>query len=191
MTLYFFLGLSPAERTAEVFPWTQKSHSVNISLLQKPSIKKSTAKKTRERWALTVYNASHSSPRAAKIPILASTGHGQTSEGERKLKEAGEERRVVTLKTITYLQPLQLIQISEHAWWRLAVFHKRGNIPKSHQLHLYRVGKCRDIWRTATLLCHLNWGRHGGFAADCIQQVSMSLLHYLFFFPSGKSFWTV
>jgi len=60
-------------------------------------------KKTREHWALTVYNGSHSSPTATKPPILASTGHGQTSEGERKLKEAEEEIRVATPLTLSLL----------------------------------------------------------------------------------------
>lgn len=88
---------------------------MNISLLQKLSIKKRTAKKTQEQWALAVYNASHSSQTTAKISILASTGHGQTGEVERKLKEVGEEERVVALLRLS-LQPLQLIKVSEHAW---------------------------------------------------------------------------
>lgn len=138
MTLYFFLGLSPAERTSlscsEVFLWTHKSHSVNISLLQKPSIKKSTAKKIWKWWVPTVYNASHISPMAAKILILASTGHGQSSEGERKLKEAGEEE-------LSLLSDYHFSSTTAGVWAclvKVGSIHKSGNIPRSHQLHLYR-----------------------------------------------------
>lgn len=79
--------------------------------MQKPSIKKSTAKKGSEQWAHMAYNASHSSLTAAKILILASTGHGQTRE--RNLKEAGRKEEL-SLTVVT--QPLQLIQLPEHAW---------------------------------------------------------------------------
>lgn len=141
MTLYFFLGLSPAESTSlscsEVFLWTHKSHSVNISLLQKPSIKKSTAKKTWEWWVPTVYNASHISPLAAKIPILASTGHAQPSEGESKLKEAGEEE-------LSLFSDYHFSSTTAGVWAclvKVGSIHKSGHIPRSHQLHLYGSGQ--------------------------------------------------
>lgn len=111
----------------------------NISLLQKPSIKKSTAKKGSEQWAHTAYNASHSSLTAAKILILASTGHGQTRE--RNLKEVGRKEEL----SLTSLQPLQLIQLPEHAWWRVEVFTSVGTPTGVTSSIVTEVGKYTDL----------------------------------------------
>lgn len=84
----------------------------------------------------------------------------------------------------TSLQPLQ---VSEHAWWRLAVCTRVGTSPGVTSSIFTEVSKCRDIQRTATVLCNLYCAILGlGMTADCTHQASMSLLHSL-----SSSLWQV
>lgn len=166
----------------------------NISLLQKPSIKESTAKKGSEQWARMAYNASHSSLTAAKTPALASNGHGQT-RGKKPKEGRKGKKSCHSFRTITSLQPLQLIQLPEHAWWRVEVFTGVGTPPRSHQLQLHRSGQIQGF-RTVILLHNLY---HAIFELGMAWWICSRLYPAGFheptplpcLFPSGKTFWTL
>lgn len=126
----------------------------NMSLLQKPSIKESTAQKGSEQWACTAYNASHSSLTAAKTSTLASTGHGQTM-GKKPKAGRGGKKICHSLKKKYRFSPATLVN---SITWACLVnsgsIHKCGNTPRSHQLHVYRTGQIHGF-RTVILLYNI------------------------------------